>query len=69
MTNTEAAREIYVPSYTYVLGTGIRSNVARWEIVGRRVYVEYTDGLVAHSEHTPGEIRTGGFAIQADLVG
>jgi len=68
MTIRTTVREIFVPSYTYCLGTSVRTNVSRWEIIGRRVYVEYTDGRVLHSEYTPTEIRTGGFAIPAALA-
>ncbi len=56
---TETKREIYIPTrgYELALPAGC-AVVSRWEIVGRRVYVEYKDGLAAHSELTPGELRT-----------
>ena len=58
MTKQQDSRQIYKPtkSYSLSLPPGC-SCVERWEIVGKRVYVEYTDGLVAHSELTQSELR------------
>jgi hypothetical protein len=58
-------REVYYPASKFIPGTGIETNVERWEISGRRVYVVYKDGRVMHSEYTPSEVREGGFAVRA----
>lgn len=55
--NAKRDREIYTPSRSYSINVPGGTTVARWEIVGRRVYVEHTDGLALHSELTPGELR------------
>lgn len=56
-------REIFKPASIFIPGTNIYSNIERWEIVGRRVYVVFNDGLVMHSDYTPSEIRGGTFAV------
>lgn len=48
-------REIYIPASKFILG--LPTTIVRWEIVGKRVYVEFTDGFSMHSEETPGSLR------------
>jgi hypothetical protein len=58
-------REVFKPASKFIPGTSLLTNVERWEIVGKRVYVTYTDGTVFHSEETPSSLRNGTFAVPA----
>lgn len=52
-------RQIFKPASKFIPGTNLNlyTQVERWEVVGRRVYVTFQDGLVMRSEETPTSLR------------
>lgn len=46
----------YYPGSAFIPGGSVRTNVERWEVRGRRVVVQHTDGTRWHSERTPGDL-------------
>lgn len=57
-----SARRIFVPVSCFIPGTNLYTQVERWEVVGRRVYVTFRDGMAMHSEETLSTLEKGGFA-------
>lgn len=50
---------IFKPRSQFISGTGLRTQVERWEITqGGRVYVYFTDGLIMRSEESISTLRT-----------
>lgn len=49
--------KVWKPASAFIPGTSLRAQVERWEVVGGRVFVTFTDGLRVRSEETPASLR------------